>query len=311
MNAPILLDTGPSRKSLHRLDSFLFCAKYYGFAYLSGIVLPPAEPLIRGIFAHVGGAHLEARRWAVQNNLSPDMFYEPLTAIDLVAERERPKWGILADTERKSARSAIQAYMETVDPRATHRVMHVETEFAFQVQGPKTGRIWEYTQKPDLIDEENGYIFIDDWKSSMKPGEVTFSRYSPSIQFLAFQWWGPKMFGRRFGGARIKMLGLREPHQFATMPVEPAPQLIRQFPELIEDCELEIERLAAEGRPWERYRPAANERVCMTSYGRCNAWVPCRLGAANYTPSGPDLIQFNIPTGAGKNGLVIAKPRTA
>jgi hypothetical protein len=297
MPTPIIIPGGPSRKSLHRLDSFLRCKKDYAIHYKSGIKMPVPKALARGTLVHVGQAQLEARRWCVQNGIDPETYMNPLDAIDITAEAERHRWGSVSDTERPNVISATRAYMANVDPLKNHRVLFVEQEFEFHVTGPRTGRTWSYTQKPDLICEEGGYVFIDDAKSSAVPSNVTLSRYAPSIQFVAFRWWGPTVFGPRFGGARIRLIGMDNPHTFTTVPIGAAPQLVRQFPQMIEDTELELERLEQEGRSWEEYPPVMNERVCMSSYGRCDSWDLCLGGSASYTiPLNLNLTQIRIPS---------------
>jgi PD-(D/E)XK nuclease superfamily len=300
----ILLDTGPSGpRSLHRLMVFLKCAKLYAFEYLSGgdagrggrpLPLPPSPPLVRGTLTHVGMAHIEARRWAYQNQKDPDMFVDPVIALDVATENHRHEWAELADTERDRVRPAIKSYLEMVEPRATHQVVGVEQTHRFQVVGPRTGRVWEYTQKVDLVTSEHGYIYLDDLKTtSASNKQEAMARYSTSLQFLGQRWWGPQFYGDKFGGCRIRQLVMRPPYFCTTAPVGAAPTLVRQFPQIVEDAELEIERLAAQGRHWEDYTALAAEDGCVGSYGACRAYEPCKHGSAAYEARmPPELIKL-------------------
>ena len=44
------------------------------------------------------------------------------------------------------------------------------------------------------------------------------------------------------------------------------------------DAEAAIERLIAEGRPYDQWPPASDELICVHRYGRCEAWDPCLWG---------------------------------
>lgn len=289
----ILLYTGPSPRSLHRLDSWLYCNRWFAFNHVHGVkvAFPPAEPLVRGTLVHVGMAHLNARRWAVQNGEDPEAYYAPNVAIDLVAEKERTVWGSLSDVTRPVAQKAV-ALFEQSGHGQDSTIGAVEKIIEFPVTGPRTGRVWRYTQRVDLLEKIAGRIYVTDWKTNMGHfKQDTLDRYAASLQFLAFRWWAPQMFGKDFGGARVGLIGLSE-NTFRIVNVAPAPALVHDFPLICEQAELAIERAEADGCTSARdYTPAANERVCMTSYGKCAAWNHCLWGKTD-APVNTRLLSF-------------------
>ena len=289
----ILIDAGPSPKSLHRVTDALFCLQWYAYRHVAKLPFATARPLIRGALFHQGMAQLGARTWARQNGQDPEGYYEPLVGVDLLAERERPRWGVHVDTERGAAKDAITAYQGAFQTERD-RILHVEHVFEFVVKGPRTGRTWTYTQKPDVVmqDSYTGEIYIPDWKTfSGHYKEDTLTGYGMDMQFLAFQWWGPRVFGKQFGGARVHLVGLTEPRVYKKVPVPASPNLVSRFPEIIEDAELTLERLAVEGRDPFHYPPAANERTCVGRYGPCPAVQTCAWGRS-VGPVDPALINF-------------------
>src|SRR5690348_7528301 len=92
----ILINTGPSERGWHRLESYLRCPQLYAWGYGRGGRVeeqgaafadrfPASNPLVRGSIGHAGLAHVYARLKAVQEGRDPDDYYLPTKAMELVA----------------------------------------------------------------------------------------------------------------------------------------------------------------------------------------------------------------------------------
>lgn len=289
----ILIEGGPSPKSLHRLEDWLRCPRWYYFRHVVKRALPPAPPQVRGTLVHAGLAQAGARRIAQQQGQDPNAYYTPSEAIDLTAERERPKWGSYSDSERATAHAAVAAMVAKIEETPSSiRVLAAEQIWEIDVVGPRTGRVFQYTQRLDWVEADaSGRVWVDDWKTmSGFWKDDTLKGYSASLQTLAFRWNGPRVWPERFGGTRIGFVGTTDdgshPRILHRVSVDPAPALVQAFPWTIEQCELEIEWAAVEGErlraaghdPILAYRAASNELVCVHRYGRCGAWDICLWG---------------------------------
>lgn len=275
----ILLDSGPSPASLHRIGLFLRCPQLYAWTYIA----PPEfrltgkkKPLVRGSLAHTGAAHHYARLRARQKGENPHDYYPPDEAIELKAASMMADYPrALVEQQREVARAMLSAYaryepieMDTIE------ILEVEHIVWFQI-GPR----W-YTQRADLVyrDIATGKRLICDHKSSASHNVNTFSGFTPTLQMQGYRWWGPQFLGADYGGVKVNVLGAEPPYKVERFTLPNAPMLVRRFPQTVMDAEAAIERLIAEGRPYDQWPPASDELVCVHRYGRCEAWDPCLWG---------------------------------
>lgn len=292
----ILIDSGPSPLSLHRIALFLLCPMLYALTYIA----PPEKrlsskrrPFVRGGLAHVGAAHHYMRMMQRQQGKDPDEYYTPAEAIELRAATlllDHPQQ--MVDHEKRTALAMLDAYAkyEPVEMDSME-ILAVEQVVYFELTHPFTGMKRWYTQRIDLLYREKATAkkIILDHKSTASHNVNTFSGFAPSLQMQGFRWWGPQLFGGEYGGVKVNVLGAEPPYKVERRSLPGAPMLVRRFPTTVLDAETAIERLIAEGRPYDQWPPASNELVCVHRYGRCEAWEPCLWGRE---PPQNGLVQF-------------------
>lgn len=286
-------NTGPSGpRSVHRLKSWTVCERLTAFEKFRPDLLAPVEHFVKGEVIHAGIGHALAREVGMNDYALPE---------DAIRRAAAPH-GAMGEAAALIARRLAVTFIAWWRDRAPKpKVLAIERTFEFSVKGPRTGRVWTYTQKPDAIIEVARMQTQEDHKSTGAFAKATtMSRYAPDIQFLAKQWWGPQMFGSSYGGAKINLLNKREPFQIKQAACAPAPRLVRDFPMIAEENELQME--AAEARngsdPW-KYKPAADERVCVNSYGPCRAWRACLWGSEGPGRGAGALVNINLPSEIG------------
>lgn len=296
-----LLDAGPSPRSLHRLALWLRCAQLYAWTYLAPMEYRPKKrrkALNRGSLTHLGTAHAYTRAKLEEEGGDPETLYTAEEAIEIkagqMAATEPPP---LIEVEKQTALAVLKAYKRQVAlDLDRYRVVEVEKIVWFCVSG-----VW-YTQRLDLLleDRANGLLYITDHKSSANPTSNTFSGFAPSLQMQGYRWWGPQMFGERWGGLFVNVLGFEKDATTGELKttvdrrlVEPAPQLVARFPQTIIDVEAEIAAYAAQGRRYDQYPPVSDEVVCVHRYGRCEAFDLCLTGATKRDPNFP-LVSLDV-----------------
>lgn len=298
----ILLDTGPSGpKTLHRHVDWLKCKRVYAYRWVEGRQERVKPALVRGSYVHTGLAHHAARLCATSLGHDPERFWSPLAAIELQREEERPQWGDFVDAQFAIASKVVSAVTErrgTLDVDEWE-VLYVEDVFTIPVLDEETG-IWHtYTQKPDCIlrNRYTGLIYIVDWKThnghDLKKAIVG---YTTAIQFLSYQWWGPQFFKEQFGGVFVHLISLQEDRGFEHHRdlVPPAPALVRYFPKLYVKNEKEMLAYRERGEDKaQSYPPAAHEEICISRYGKCDAWEPCTTGEEHLKLQ-PQLVNVNV-----------------
>jgi hypothetical protein len=136
-----------------------------------------------------------------------------------------------------------------------------------------------YTCRADFVAETpDGRIFIADTKSTsrIEPKQAKF--YSLSGQIIGLRWFGTLAYGERFAGVVLNLVQREPPFRFARPPLDPAPALLRDFPQSVIDGEEHVEWLAAKGRPFDRWPTITTEEGCYGRYGRCRAADSCLWG---------------------------------
>jgi PD-(D/E)XK nuclease superfamily len=277
----ILLNTGPSERGWHRVETAARCMQLFAYNYILEIGHGDRGPLVRGSIGHVGLAHHFARRRAQQQKTDPDVYYEPEEAMRLVAAT----FGELGEQYLPIATHAVLAYMNAYAGEQFEIVM-VEEKVSGMIRWPEHLRVgaranvaYPITQRFDRVYKNTaGRFWIEDHKFVSTIKSSTAARYTLSGQFQLMQWFGRAIYGDSFGGARINLVQCSEKPKSVQVSLDAAPRMLNRFPQVVCDIEERIEALRAEGRdPWE-YPAQANEHVCMTAYGRCPAFDICRWG---------------------------------
>lgn len=287
----ILLNTGPSERGWHRLESFLRCPQLFAYEQL---VLPRGGlgdrgPLVRGTIGHVGLAHHFARRQAVQQGTDPERYHKVEEAMTLVSREggELGRFYLPISTRAVAAYIRQNVYEEfeiiAVEHAVRATVRWPDAQVAARPE--REGRSYLITQRFDRVFKDKAKKYwIEDHKFVAKIQSKTVTRYTLSGQFLLMQWFGHALYGDAFGGARINLIECPEDQnarpKSAQFVCEPAPNALARFARNVCDTEEAIERLKEEGRDPFDYPTANSEQVCMTPYGVCPAFEICRWGKA-------------------------------
>ena len=278
----ILLNTGPTERWWHRLETYLRCPVLFAQTQLPSATGKPrlhasGEALVRGSLGHVGLAHLYARKQCRQQGRDPELYYPPDEAIALVA----PTFGEQGIYLRDLAINIVTAYHQTYQHEGLE-VVAVAQQFRTMVTLPgRTPRL--FTQRFDLVlRDQAGKIWVWDHKLVHRVDAKAMAlRYTLSGQFLAMSHFGPMLWGSAFGGIRINLCGAQEPHKFKRLSPMPAPAAGAKFPKLVLDVEDDIERQMALGLAPEDWGPPRfNEHACVGRYDICPAYDICQWGSA-------------------------------
>ena len=272
----ILIDSGPSGAGWSSLESMTTCPQRYAYRH---ILFPDGlcnrDALVRGSIGHVGLAHLYARVKALQDGTDPEAFYTPDEAMQLVA----PKWGEVGMRYLDLCREGVEAYSRFyAGDAASLRVVGVEHLVETTVPtryGPR-----RFTARIDLsVSDQTGRVRVVDhkWVSDSSESKMQW-RYKLSGQFLGLNCFGRMLYGDRFAGVWVNVVGVSGEFSFKRVPIDPAWNAIRRFPRILADAFERIEELRASGRdPWD-WPKAVSERTCITPYGRCEGYDLCANG---------------------------------
>lgn len=261
-----LIDSGPSPRGFHRLESFLRCPTQYWWRHVKGVTLPPGDPLVRGTLVHVGLAHHYAFLAATQRKVPSlaDTVYAPEEAMGIVAARYAEQGERLLPVARKLLDAYVHRY-----PGERVRVIGIEQLLETAFEG------YRYTARADLVVEDSkGKVWIWDHKVVGRIEDKVFRRYAISGQFHGLAHLGVRTFGPRFAGLLLNVIGVDG--RMERRSPEPAPWLYGRWPHVVADTERQIERLA--DLPVESWPAAASETVCVTPYGLCDHFEACRWG---------------------------------
>lgn len=278
-----LINTGPSSWGFHYHESYLRCPQLWAYTHLLGLSFEPSDPLIKGTLAHVGVAHVHARRMALQNGNDPEQFYTPADAIALAVEENETRGG---DWRKWTAliQACVGSYEEaTLSEIHTHRVIGVEVQLETLFVDPGTGEQFPYTQRLDVGLQDvatGGVIYIDTKTAAGALSNASTDRaHAMSGQFHGLQTFGRLFHGQAFQGCAINYLGVgREAGKHRIRPLPVAEWAWARFPMNIVAARREIAFLRQQGAdPWS-YKMAMSELVCEHRYGACSAMQLCLHG---------------------------------
>jgi len=264
---PLLIDTGPSPRGFHRIEAFLSCPMRYYWRRVAKVEREPSAPLVRGTLGHVMLAHYYAQKVAILRGQDPGLFYSPLDASEIVAQR----YGALGVACRKDAIRGFDRHRAIYAPES-FEVIGIEKLLDTCFEG------FLYTARADLIVKvaATGKVWIYDHKFTGRIDDRTFRRYTLSGQFLGLHHLGLAAYGREFGGVIINVIGCNDGKCERAAPA-PAPWALMRFPKVVASAERRIADLEAAGDV-SLWPMALSETTCMGPYGPCDFIDKCRWG---------------------------------
>ncbi len=260
-----LIDSGPSKRGFHRLESFLRCPTQYWWRHVKGVQLPPGDPLVRGTIGHVWLAHFYTFQAAALRGVDASKtIYAPDVAAGIVAERYGAQGARLLPVVLN-----LMARYAAHYPRERVEVIGVEKPLETHFEG------FLYTARADLVVRDSkGKVWIWDHKIVGRIEDKVFRRYAISGQFHGLAHLGRAAFGPSFGGLVLNVIGVDG--RLERRSPEPAPWLYSRWPKIVANTERQIEALA--DLPVTSWPAAASESVCVTPYGLCDHFESCRWG---------------------------------
>jgi hypothetical protein len=237
-------------------------AKRLGFHDTTG-------PLARGSMFHVARAHLDAQQWARENGRDENAILGPLEAMKVWAGRV----GEVAEEKIPVVESMFWAYRQRY-PFETFKILGVE-----DLKEIRFGDAL-YTARLDrVVREPSGRVFIHDTKTTGRVDASTVKKYVLHGQFFGHTYLGRLHYGDAFGGVIIDVVG--EDGQCVRRPCEPAPFMLRRFPDVIKIAAERIEFTKRHcGVDPEAWAACSNpdEQTCFGKYGMCSCLELCRWG---------------------------------
>ena len=264
-----LLETGPSPRGWHRLQTMLQCPQKYAFTYETegGREKTTSPALIKGTLMHLALAHHYMRLKNEQNGESPNEWLPPKEAVRMMAVKEGPEWEECVD-------DIVKCYDEYTSywVRDSFKVLEVES-LAYVKIGDNvlTGRF-------DLVFEDRyGGVWICDHKTTGRLHANQKKFYSVSGQLIGYSYIGKQIFGERFKGMMLNQIQHRAPCKFVRSELPPAPNILKRFPTIVNHAEERIAHYKNTCEP-NQYPMAANELTCFSRYGACSFLERCRWG---------------------------------
>lgn len=287
-----LIDTGPSERGAHRLDTISRCLRLYGY-HLAGFDPGPRLPLTRGTMLHIALAHHYERIRLAQRGESSADLYAPEEAVQayvakLVARAGESK-GQNDAQEVKLAQDlqpdVIRVYRQFAayysNDARNYEILGVERAVEGRVPGfAPTDPPLRVTQRYDLAarDRRDGRIYVIDHKGVYYPSNATLERYTLSIQFLLMQYGAVRLFGAEFGGVKVQRCGFDDPSTFKRDTIAPAPEALEGLPAAIAWREKILADAAAMFPDPKTWPMAISEQTCIGPYGKCDAYDICQWG---------------------------------
>lgn len=102
--------------------------------------------------------------------------------------------------------------------------------------------------------------------------------YPMSGQLIGYSHMLKEQYGDEFGGFILNLVQVGPEPKFHRLHLPRSPNLEARFERIVLDIEESIERLDAEGRPYDDWPKATNEMTCFGRYGACPFLSQCRFG---------------------------------
>ena len=269
-----ILETGPSPRGWHRLQYAIECPQKYAYRYELGIETfnsSTSPALVKGSMMHLILAQHYNRVKNVAQGLDPDEWEEPIKTLQIKADSESPVWADNLDNIIKCFQAYLAHY--PVDP---FEVLEVE-RLAYAQIGDHL-----FTGRFDLVvKDRGGKVWIIDHKTTARLLARQKKFYGISGQMIGYSYIGHSIYGEKFGGMLLNQIQHTGKYKFDRIRLPPAPNLLRRFPQVVDDTEKLITRLKEEKRPPDQWPLAMNELTCYTRYGACPYMDHCQWGISN------------------------------
>ena len=276
-----LLNAGPSERGWHRIEGASRCLRLFAWRESGALTWKSSEPLIKGSLLHIGLAHVYARQRAEEQGEDPDYYMLPEEAVRALAAIEADQASTAHETAlwRVSVPNIILA-IRAYEARWRHcswKVVMVEEELRAQIPKWDGDGTFLFTQRADLaVQDRDGKFWIVDHKSCYRIESKTLRQHILSGQFLGYQVFGRRLWGRDFGGVIVNRVKLSEPYDFDRTTLEPAPSAIKHFAKNLALQEHMVGMF--EGKPPIEWPAVYSDQTCWGKYGKCDAFELCQWG---------------------------------
>lgn len=266
-----IIYTGPSPRGWHRLQLAAECLQKYAWAYRSPKKAEsgpsaPSPALAKGSLIHLALAQHYARL------RGPDVndWVEPQRAVELISQLEKTE---------AYAQTAIDAYEAHAayyrSDSSRWKVLEVEELMDVQIAGR-----YRLTGRADLVVEDlGGRIWVIDHKTTSRLTSRHKQFYAVSGQLIGYSHMARMKYGDRFAGLIVNLIQHGDNPRFERITLPRSPHIESRFERIVVDIEESIERMDAEGRPYDDWPKALNELTCYHRYGACEFIDRCRWGA--------------------------------
>jgi len=264
-----LLETGPSPRGWHRIQTMLECPQKYAYTYETegGREKTVSPALIKGSLMHLALAHHYMRQKNREQGEDPDEWLPPKQAVEMLSIKEGGVWEEHIDTVNNCYDEYTAYWVHD-----SFRVLAVE-----QLAYVKIGE-YALTGRFDLVMEDSrGGVWVVDHKTTSRLHANQRKFYAISGQLKGYAYMARQHYGARFKGVLLNQIQHKTPCKFARIELPPAPNLMKKFPQIITDAEERISYLQKSRKP-DNYPLAANELTCFTRYGACKFLDRCQWG---------------------------------
>lgn len=272
----ILVEAGPSERGWHRFEQASRCLRLFALNQSGHVPRTMSDPLVKGSLLHVG----LAQYYAAKMNDGLD-YYSPEEGIKILSEQmadesvtahDAALWRIHVPEIIQAVKAYIVRWRD-----CPWEVVAVEKELRAQIPRLSGDGTFLFTQRADLIVKDHHDIhWIVDHKSCYRIDSKTLRQHILSGQFLGYQIFGRKMYGKKFGGVIVNRVMLRGPYGFDRCTLEPAPHAVKRFIHNLAHVEDSTERY--EGKEPFEWPAAYSDQVCWGKYGKCRAFELCQWG---------------------------------
>ena len=264
-----LLETGPSPRGWHRLQTVLECPQKFAFKYLldSERQRKHSPALTKGSMMHLALAHHYLREKCVQHGENPEEWLNGKEALRASAEKnpEESEWlDLISD--------CYDAYCDRWRTD-TFKVLEVEQLAYTKIDD------YLFTGRLDLIVEDGkGRVYVIDHKTTTRIMASQAKYYGISGQLVGYGYMAHQIYAERYHGVMLNQIQHTGTYKFKRISLPPAPNLYRKFPQTVRDAEETIERLEKSGRSPVDYPMVMNELSCYHRYGACEFLDTCKWG---------------------------------
>jgi len=265
-----ILETGPSPRGWHRLQSMLECPQKFAWQYELGVSTfnDESPALIKGTMMHMALAQHYFRIKNIDEGKDPDEFMPPKKALQAKGAANH-LWAPYVD----QLSDCLDTYLDFWGEE-NWKVLEVE-KLAYVKMGNNL-----FTGRFDLIIEDKaGRVYVMDHKTTSRIQAAQAKYYGISGQLIGYSYIARSIYGDKFAGVILNQIQHTGKMKFKRISLPPAPNLIQEFPNIVADTERRIAELQAEKRDPTRWPKAINELTCYSRYGPCPFMDQCKWGS--------------------------------